>query len=96
MQVVALPPGFKEGMACLQRDPSPLTAFEAPLEPMQPEVMVEPTVAMVCARCIVQDKASGIMYMETVTFSVGQVALRCSCPAAQTPGLTIGDVTDFP
>ena len=80
MQEVALPPGFKEVMACLQRDLSPVTAFKAPLESMQPEVMVEPMVAMVCVSCIMQDKATGITYMETVTTSVGQVALRCSYP----------------
>ena len=57
MPEVYLPPGFKEVMACLQRDPSHLTASKAPLEPMHPEAIVKPTVAMVCASCILQDEA---------------------------------------
>ena len=52
-------------------DGLPLIASEAPLEPMKPEVIVEPTVAMVCASCIVQDEATGITYMDMVTTSVG-------------------------
>ena len=71
MQVFTLPQGFEEVMACLQRDPSLATTFEVPLELMQLEAMVEPALAMVCASHIVQDKASGITYMETVTTSVG-------------------------
>ena len=35
MQEVTLPPGFKEVMACLLRDPSTATTFKVPLEPMQ-------------------------------------------------------------
>ena len=46
-------------MACLQRDPLPATTFEVPLEPMQLEAMVKPTVAMMCTSCIVQDEAMG-------------------------------------
>ena len=71
MPEVALPLAFKEVMACLQRDPLPLTASEAPLEPMQPEVIVKPAVATVGASCIVQDDAMRITYMDTVTTSVG-------------------------
>ena len=71
MPEFALPPGFKEVMACLQREPLPLTASEVPMEPMQPEVIVEPVVAMVCASHTVQDEAMGITYMDTVTTSVG-------------------------
>ena len=96
MQEVAPPPGFKEVMACLQRDPLPATIFEAPLEPMQLEAMVKPTAAMICASHIVQDKATGITYMDTVTTSMGQVALRGPHLATQTPGLTIEDVIDLP
>ena len=96
MQEVALPPGFKEVKACLQRDLLPVTAFKVPLEPMQPEAMVEPMVGTVCASCIVQDEARGITYMETVTTSVGQVAFGCSHPVAQIPRLTIEEVTDLP
>ena len=96
MQVVALPLGFKEVTACLQGDPSLITTFEVPPEYMQPEAIAKPAVAMMCASHVVQDKASGITYMGMVTTSVGQVALGCTHPMAQTPWLTIEDVTDLP
>ena len=70
--------------------------FKALLEPTQPEAMVKPMVALMCAGCIVQDEATGITYMDMVTTSVGQVSLGSSCLVAQTPGLTIEDVTDLP
>ena len=73
-----------------------MTAFEAPLEPMQLEVTVEPAVAMMCASCIVQDEATGITCMDTVTISVGQVALKGPCLATQTLELTIEDITNLP
>ena len=38
----------------------------------------------------------GITYMDTVTTSVGQVALGGPHLATQTPGLTIEDVTNLP
>ena len=85
MQEVAPPLGIKEVMACLQRDPLPVTTFEVTLEPKQPEAMVEPTVATMCASHIVQDEAMGITYMDMVTTSVGQVALGSSCLAAHNP-----------
>ena len=56
-------------MVCLQRDPSPVTAFEVPPEPMRLEAAIEPAVAMMCASRIVQDEAMGMMY--TVTTSMG-------------------------
>ena len=34
--------------------------------------------------------------MDMVTISVGQVALRSSCLVAQTPRLTIEDITNLP
>ena len=67
-----------------------------PLEFTQPEAVIEPTVAMMCASHVVQDKASGFTYMEMVTTSVGWVALKCTCPAVQNPQLTITDITNLP
>ena len=85
MQEVTPTPGFKEVIACLQRDPLPVTAFEVHLEPMQQEAMVKPTVATMCASCIVQDETMGITYMDMVTTSVGQVALRSFLPGGPNP-----------
>ena len=96
MQVTASPQGFKEVMAWLQGDPSPVTAFELHLESMQLKAVVKPMIATMCASCIVQDEASRVTYIETVTTSMGQVALGYTHPAAQNTQLTIKDITDLP
>ena len=95
-QEVAPPPGFWEGMACLQRDPSPATAFEAPPETLWLEAAIESAVAMMCVSHIVQDEAMGMIYMDTVTTSVGQVALGAPCLVIQTPTSTTEDITNLP
>ena len=41
----------------------------------QPDTLEGPTVAMIYTTHIVQDEATGVTYMETVTISVGKVAL---------------------
>ena len=94
IQKIALPPGFKEVTACLQRDPA--IPIKAPLELMQLEVMAEPVVAMMCTSSIVQDEITGVTYMDTVTTSVGRVVLMSSCLMTETPRLTIQDVTNLP
>ena len=76
MPEVAQPLGFKRVMACLQRDSSSLASIEAPPGRRQPEMVMEPTVAMMYATCIVQDEAAGVTHMDVVTASVGRVALR--------------------
>ena len=96
MQQVTPPPGFQGVMTCLQRDPLPLDAHEAPPDPLQLAAVVEPTVATMSASCIVKDKATGMTYMDTMTTSVGQVAL--SGPSQGTPamGPIIEDITNLP
>ena len=73
-----------------------MTAFEVPPAPLQLEVTIKPAVAMMHTSCIVEDEAAGITYMDTVTTSVGQVALRGPHLAIQTPGPTIEDITYLP
>ena len=94
--MVALALGFKEVTACLQEEPSPVMALEVPLEFMQPEAVIEPAIATVCASHVVQDEASGVNYMEMVTTSMGQVTLDCAHPVVQNPQLTIRDITNLP
>ena len=67
LHVVAPPLGFKKVTACLQEDPSPAIALQVPLEFMQPEAVIEPAIATMCASRVVQDEASGVTYMDTVT-----------------------------
>ena len=73
-----------------------MVALEVPLEFMQPEVVIESAIATMCARHVVQDETSGVTYMETVTTSMGWVALDCAHPVVQTPRLTIRDITNLP
>ena len=96
MPEIALPPGFKQVMACLQRDSSLLAPVEAPLEISQSDMVMEPTVAMMYATHIVQDEATGITYMDTVTASAARVAIRNPCMAATLLGPTVEDITDLP
>ena len=73
-----------------------VAAHEAPPDLLQLVAVVEPTVAMMSTSCIVKDKATGITYMDTVTTSVGQVALGGPSQGIQTTGPTIKDITDLP
>ena len=54
-----------------------------------------PPVAMMYATHIVQDEATWVMYMDTVTTLVGRVALRNPCMAANLQGPTVEDITDL-
>ena len=72
-----------------------MTALEVPPESLQLEMTIEPAVATMCTSCIVQDEATGITYMDTITTSVGQVALGGPHLATQTPRPTIEDITNL-
>ena len=54
-------------------------------------MLVEPAVMTMYATCIVQDKVTGVTYMDTVTASVGRVALGNPCMAATLPGPTMAE-----
>ena len=73
-----------------------MATIEAPMEPMQPEMMAETAVAMMCTGCIIQDETMGVTYMDTVTTSMGKVALGSSLLVAHPPGPTIEDITNLP
>ena len=55
-----------------------------------------PIVAMMYTTCIVRDKATGVTYMDTVTASVGRVALGNLCMAANLQGPIVEDITALP
>ena len=80
---VTPPPGFLGVTACLQKNPSLEKAHEVPLDPLWIAAVMEPTMATMSASCNVKDKAMGVTYMDTMTTSVGQVAL--SGPEQRTP-----------
>ena len=61
---------------------------------MPPNLLVGPTVATLMATGISQDEATSIIYMDTVTASIGLIALGTSCMVVD-PGMPIlEDVTD--
>ena len=79
--------GFKGVVAYLLRE-SPLPALiEATPKVRQPAMLVEPAVTTMYATCIVQDKVTGVTYMDMVTASVGRVALGNPHIMATLPGL---------
>ena len=81
--------------ACLLRDsPSP-AAIEVPTEARQPNALTRPAVATIYATHIVQDEATGVTYMDTVTASVGRVALRNPHMVTNLQGPTVEDITDL-
>ena len=92
---VAPPPGFKEVVACLIRDSPSLAPAEAPSETRPPDVMMGSAVTTIYTTQIVQDEATGVMYMNTVTISVGRVALRNLCMVANLQGPAVEDIIDL-
>ena len=48
-----------------------------------------------CTTHIVQDEATGVTYMDTVTTLVGRVALRNPRMVANIQGPTVEDITDL-
>ena len=44
---------------------------------------------------IVQDEATGVTYMDTMTALVGKVAFRNPCMVANLQGHTVEDITDL-
>ena len=64
--------------------------------PLQMAAMVEPTVVTMSASCIVKDEVTGITYMDTMTTSVGQVALSGPSQGMPAMGPIIEDITNLP
>ena len=93
---VTPPPGFWGVMICLQRDLAPVDAHEAPPDPLQLAVVMEPTVVTMSTSCIMKDEATGMTYMNTMATSMGQVALGGPSQGTPAMGPIIEDITDLP
>ena len=72
---MTLPPGFLGVMACLGRDQSPEGVCEVSPDLLTAGVMLAPGVVTMSASHIVKDEVTGVTYMDTVTTSMGRVAL---------------------
>ena len=92
---VTPPPGFTGVTACLQMDQSLEKVHEVPQDPLRMAAVFAPTTATMSASCIIKDKAMGVTYMDTVTTSVGGVALSGPEQEALTQGPIIEGITDL-
>ena len=57
-------------------------------------MLVEPAVMTMYATHMVQDKVTRVTYMDTVTASVGRVALRNPCMAATLPWASVEELAE--
>ena len=80
--------------ACLQRNPSPGKVHEVHQDPLRIAAVLGPTMATMSASCIIKDKVTGVTYTDTMTISVGQVALSGPKQEALTQGPIIEDIMD--
>ena len=85
--------GFAGVTACLQTPELVEVALEVPLGTMPIGLVVTPRISTMSMSHIVRDKATGVTYMDTVTTSIGRVALSGPDSEASSPGPTIEDVT---
>ena len=81
--------------ACLQRDPSPEKVYEVPQDPFRVAAILASTAVTMSASCIVRDEAMGVTYIDTITTSVGWVAISGPKQEASTWGPIIEDVIDL-
>ena len=89
------PPGFMGVTACLWRDPSPENVYEVPQDPLRVAALLAPTAATMSASHIVRDEVMGVTYMDTITTSVGWVAISGPKQEALTWGPIIENIMDL-
>ena len=68
--------------------------LEAPMGTMPIGLVVTPGISSVSTSCIIKDKVTGITYADTVTTSVGRVALSGPDLEASSTGPMIEDITN--
>ena len=90
-----LTPGFLGVMACLRKDELLGGAHKVSPNPLTVRVMSTPGVATMSTSCIVKDEITGVTYMDTVTTSVGRVALSGPEQETSAQGPKIEDITDL-
>ena len=70
-----LPPGFTGVIACLWRDQLPEKVYEVPGSIEDGSSIGTYSGATISASCIIKDEATRVTYMDTITTSVGWVAI---------------------
>ena len=87
VQPTTLPHGFAGVTACLQTPELLELASEVPLGTMSIGVVVTPRISTMSTSHIIQDEATGVPYMDTVTTSIGRVALSGPDSETSSPAL---------
>ena len=95
MQLSTLPHCFVGVTACLWTAELVEVALELPLGTMPFGVVAAPRISTLSTSCIVRDKATGMTYMDTVTTSIGRVALRGPDSEASSLGPMIKAMTGW-
>ena len=88
-----LPCSFAGVMACLWTPELVEVSLEVPLGTMPIGVVATPRISTMSMSHIIRDEATGVTYMDTVTTSIGKVALSGPDSEASSLGPTIEDVT---
>ena len=73
----------------------PEQVYKVSQEPLRIVAVLVPTMTTISASCIIKDKATGVTYMDTVTTSVGWVAISGPEQEASTQRPIIEDITDL-
>ena len=95
VQPPTLPHGFFGVMVCLWMLELVEVDLEAPMGTMPIGLVVTPGISSMSASHIVKDEVTGVTYLDTITTSVGRVALSGPDTEASSTGPTIKDVTDW-
>ena len=80
---------------CLRRDQSLEGVHEVSPDSLAVGVMLAPGVATMSTSYIMKDKVTGVTYLDTVTTSIGRVALSGLEQETPAQGLKIEDITDL-
>ena len=94
MQPPTLLHGFLGVMACLQTPELAEVDLEAPMGTMPIRLVAAPGISSMSASCIVGDKVTDVTYLDTITTSIGRVALSGPDLEASSTGPMIEDVTN--
>ena len=93
VQRAMLPPGFARVTACLQGH-QPLEGVSNP-DSLRMAVLSGLTVVTMSASHVVKDEVTGVIYMDTMTTSVGRVTLSGPKQETSAQGPTIQDIMDL-
>ena len=81
--------------ACLWRDQLPEKVYEVLQDLLRMAAVLAPMEATMSASCIIKDKATGVTYVDSITTSVGWVAISGPKQEASTQGSIIEDIMDL-